>query len=174
MAAYSTVNSFNLGDIHIMKRAAGIVVVPFGKNFPVDEIRFFHRCLEKFAAVKHETGFGERDGAAFKFDSGQTGFPAFVEIAPAFRTAEFKRLSLRLREERQTQAFFRLDEFMRITFRPDEYDRHRLVPKPAEPAPARRHHIETLLLPGANKHPIASDELEHILIGEVRQIDFIH
>ena len=80
---------------------------------------------------------------------------------------------LAIAEEREGHEFILLDDAVGVSFRTDKYHSHRLVPEPAQAAPGSCHHIELILVAGANQHPFLANSLEDIII-QFFYVDFLH
>jgi len=153
---------------------SALLAVPLQEAL-VEELLCCHRILEEFAAFQGESRLLEADAAVVGLHRNQARLLRLVEVTTALGAAEvidFASL-LAMTEEREGHVFIVLDDAVGITLRTNEDHSHRLVPKPSEATPGGGHHIEVLLVAGANQHPFLTNRLEDVII-EFFYVDLFH
>ena len=168
------INTFDLDDINIVERAAGLRTVPLLENRLIYKIRGFHRRFEEFTAIKGKLGLLEGHRGALQNDRLKARFLDLIDIAAALRAAKLKNVAELFLIEGKRQTVFALDEVMSITRRTDEDERDRLVPKPADSTPGGGHRVELLLIAGSDQHPLLADEVKRVFLRQNLDICFFH
>lgn len=119
------------------------------------------------AAGEHELGLLERE-VAVELDRGEPHTRDLVLVAPAHASEHPERGLVLGCVEGEREAAGALDELLGVALRTDVDGGDVEVPEHPEAAPADRHGVHALGVPGGEQGPVAAEPLERVECGQVR------